>query len=181
MKTFCAGDLFTIWRGYKFIRADQFAFLKQNCYDASAGDKRFDKISSRGVICVHNKKRIPWLGDNENYSERRYSDAVSLSFQAPNFGQREYNRSRSGPRGFETTDFQSQSSGESPYRLRSEIKSDQIVFIQLHTDLSEIQFTPDNSTTLAKSNLVLTRTKIDFPWFFLYIYGNFTRGNSNTR
>ena len=139
------------------------------------------KSVARGVICVHNKKRIPWLGDNENYSERRYSDAVSLSFQAPNFGQREYNRSRSGPRGFETTDFQSQSSGESPYRLRSEIKSDQIVFIQLHTDLSEIQFTPDNSTTLAKSNLVLTRTKIDFPWFFLYIYGNFTRGNSNTR
>ena len=139
------------------------------------------KSVARGVICVHNKKRIPWLGDNENYSERRYSDAVSLSFQAPNFGQREYNRSRSGPRGFETTDFQSRSSGESPYRLRSEIKSDQIVFIQLHTDLSEIQFTPDNSTTLAKSNLVLTRTKIDFPWFFLYIYGNFTRGNSNTR
>ena len=139
------------------------------------------KSVARGVICVHNKKRIPWLGDNENYSERRYSDAVSFSFQAPNFGQREYNRSRSGPRGFETTDFQSRSSGESPYRLRSEIKSDQIVFIQLHTDLSEIQFTPDNSTTLAKSNLVLTRTKIDFPWFFLYIYGNFTRGNSNTR
>lgn len=140
------------------------------------------KSVARGVICVHNKKRIPWLGDNENYSERRYSDAVSLSFQAPNFGQREYNRSRSGPRGFETTDFQSRSSGESPYRLRSEIKSDQIVFIQLHTDLSEIQFTPDNSTTLAKSNLVLTRIKIDFPcFFFLYIYGNFTRGNSNTR
>ena len=22
IKTFCAGDLFTIWRGYKFIRAD---------------------------------------------------------------------------------------------------------------------------------------------------------------
>ena len=139
------------------------------------------KSVARGVICVHNKKRIPWLGDNENYSERRYSDAVSLSFQAHNFGQREYNRSRSGPRGFETTDFQSQSSGESPYRLRSEIKSDQIVFIQLHTDLSGIQFTPDNSTTLAKSNLVLTRIKIDFPCFFLYIYGNFTRGNSNTR
>ena len=37
---------------------------------------------------------------------------------------------------------------------------------RLHTDLSEIQFTPDNSTTLAKSNLVLTRTKIDFPCFF---------------
>ena len=87
------------------------------------------KSVARGVICVHNKKRIPWLGDNENYSERRYSDAVSLSFQAHNFGQREYNRSRSGPRGFEMTDFQSQSSGESPYRLRSEIKSDQIVFI----------------------------------------------------
>ena len=87
------------------------------------------KSVARGVICVHNKKRIPWLGDNENYSERRYSDAVSLSFQAHNFGQREYNRSRSGPRGFEMTDFQSQSSGESPYRLCSEIKSDQIVFI----------------------------------------------------
>ena len=56
------------------------------------------KSVARGVICVHNKKRIPWLGDNENYSERRYSDAVSLSFQAHNFGQREYNRSRSGPR-----------------------------------------------------------------------------------
>ena len=48
------------------------------------------KSVARGVICVHNKKRIPRLGDNENYSERRYSDAVSLSFQAHNFGQREY-------------------------------------------------------------------------------------------
>ena len=71
------------------------------------------KSVARGVICVHNKKRIPWLGDNENYSERRYSEAVSLSFQVQNFGQSEYNRS--GPRGFATTDFQSQSSKELPY------------------------------------------------------------------
>ena len=33
-----------------------------------------------------------------------------------------------------------------------------------------MQYTPDNSTTLANSNLVLTRTKIDFPCFFFYAF-----------
>ena len=103
------------------------------------------KSVARGVICVHNKERIPRLGDNENYSERRYSDAVSLSFQAQNFGQSEYNRS--GPRGFETTDFQSQSSSELPCRLRSEIKSDQIVFILIYMKYSLLPITRQPSLT----------------------------------